>query len=488
MPGSRQAEEFSDSQGVMRGPLFAADVVKVKELAKRDPALAFELTRAANMLQSYAQDRPYVFKNAKNKSVAESAVTLLRAAVASGAAGDAKAALALVNYFTGYAPGTQVTVVERDGIQVFAPGGDLNEVLRSNGGEIRVAKAVYNQLGTNLAWMADVEANVVVERPTGRAIPFEQGLRAFLRGSLSNPDEWLKEARQTYPLPSAENLTVMSPEVRNFIDELSRLTTSPYPTGPVAMKGALLAAETADDLINSGDRESAEQWLHYGRMMADMALGFVPVVGTALDFYSAVTGRNLITGEDLTLNERVVTAAGIVTFGVGDAAYKAWKGMKATSEVPRLLSKAIHGFEAVPTNELNQILRQTRNYEELAWRENARAYKFRLPERSEKQFVRVFSDETGKAGSWIVEKRLIEGKSRGQIKDTLRLKFMPTSMAEVHLPANTEVIRGPLNQAAFREEAEVASGMFKVGLPARVEQYFLPSYDKTFFNKVTELP
>lgn len=491
IPGGERTQFFADAEGVLVGPLIKRDTLKISRLAKRDPVTAFELTRAANALQAYAQERPYLFKISKNKSLAESAVILLRMAAASGNQDDVSSALAMVNFFTGHVAKANVTVTQQNGIRKFAIGGSLNDVIRSTNGEKAVSQAVYNQMVTSLSWLEDLQSPSVITRPWGDAISMDEAMVSFLSSSVENPKEWLNNSRQSYPLPAPNELSSVSPETKNFLMEISGLTTSAYSAGPTALAGAFSAAKTADDLFISGDRENGERWLQYGRMMADVALGFVPVVGSALDLVSVVTGTNLITGEELTTNERVIAGASLLTFGVGREAVKIWDGLRAARVSP-VLTKAIHQFESIPTNELNRLLRENRNYTEFAWRENARAWKFTLPEASKGQFSRVYASADSMKGSWIVETKLVEGKSAEQIAQILRLPERPAFISEVVLPKGAELIRGPVNFRAFDNGAEKTIRTFGDKMlelkPERRTQYFVKEVEKIEFINQRNLP
>lgn len=84
----------------------------------------------------------------------------------------------------------------------------------------------------------------------------------------------------------------------------------------------------ADEVLDEGDPRRADRIAGKAGDLIDLAwgvarigVGFIPVVGDAVDITEAVTGVDLFTGEKLSTAERVVTLAGLIA-GSG-AAYRA---------------------------------------------------------------------------------------------------------------------------------------------------------------------
>jgi hypothetical protein len=70
---------------------------------------------------------------------------------------------------------------------------------------------------------------------------------------------------------------------------------------------------SAEELI-----EQAHSIIHTAKIFADLAIGLTPFVGATKDLYEAFSGVNPITGEILTLNERIfATTLGVLSFGKG---------------------------------------------------------------------------------------------------------------------------------------------------------------------------
>lgn len=500
IPGSDRSKNFADGQGVLKGPAFEADSLKIRDLAKKDPAMAYELTRTANSLQAFAADQSMIFRGAKNRSVLESAVTMLRLAAETGIKSHLDQAKAVANFFTGMAMDVKMKVIEENGVKKFAPGGSLTETIREPGGDQKVAQAVHNELTSNLVWMNGADSSTVTQREWGKAYSVEAAMANYLKPGMKNPQAWMNGARQNYPLSAAPNLTFKSPDVQAAYGSVAAQRSSSMALGETARQGAIKAFQIADDIIKFGDSETGQQWIKHGRMMADVGLGFVPGVGLGLDVYSLATGTNLITGEKLSVNERLFSAVSLITLGYGNriyGGYKAMRGLKAAAEAGHFmptLNKAIHKVERVPTDKLNARLRLERGYDQDAWKIGAYAYKFELPEKSVGQFVRVFSDDRFRTGSWIVEKRLIEGKTGQEISRILRLDNVPTHVTDVTLEAGQAVIRGKLNfRATFNEAPDIVSGIaggrrMDIKPQPRV-QYFLEKWTDDMFSKeVRKLP
>lgn len=498
IPGSERSASFADRQGVLKGPAFEPDSVKIRELAKRDPVMAYELTRTANALQAYAEDQPMILKGAKNRSIMESAVAMLRLAAETGLKTHLDHAKALANFFTGMAMDVKMKVIEENGVKKFAPGGSLTETIREPGGDQKVAQAVHNELTSNLVWMNGADSSTVTQREWGKAYSVEAAMANYLKPGMKNPQAWMNGARQNYPLSAAPNLTFKSPDVQAAYGSVAAQRSSSMALGETARQGAIKAFQIADDIIKFGDSETGQQWIKHGRMMADVGLGFVPGVGLGLDVYSLATGTNLITGEKLSVNERLFSAVSLMTLGYGNriyGGYKAMRGLKAAAEAGHFmptLNKAIHKVERLSNDELNEKLRKSLSYTEDSWKVGGRASKFPAPEESIGKFSRVHLNKDNAVSFWIVETKLIAGKSGSEIKDMLRLPGPPPKyVSPVHIHEGDVMIRGFLNHRAFESGhpvyRRIGDKVLEIKPQPRV-QYFLEKPSQRNFGDPKELP
>lgn len=107
------------------------------------------------------------------------------------------------------------------------------------------------------------------------------------------------------------------------------------------------ATVAADQALTGGENEMAETYLDFAVAMTDIALGLTPVVGWVKDGFEAVTGRRLLTMEELTPFERGMAVFGVATIGLGS---KFVAGAAVVSRAKRLLQPLVKvgdkGFEA----------------------------------------------------------------------------------------------------------------------------------------------
>lgn len=121
-------------------------------------------------------------------------------------------------------------------------------------------------------------------------------------------------------------------------------------------KVALVGADRSSFI---GDDQQAEYLIGIARLAADVVVGMDPYTGLARSLYETVTGKNLVTQVDLTQGERVLAAAGIITFGYVTEAWRAYKylmpmaskiaptSMKTYGAIRNFLSRTGNGFELV---------------------------------------------------------------------------------------------------------------------------------------------
>lgn len=86
----------------------------------------------------------------------------------------------------------------------------------------------------------------------------------------------------------------------------------------------------ADDAYSTGDTEAGDGYLKYARAFADIAVGLDPITGPIRDTYEALTGQNLITGEELNDTERAFAIIGAVTFGFGSKIHRGFDLIRKT--------------------------------------------------------------------------------------------------------------------------------------------------------------
>jgi len=199
-----------------------------------------------------------------------------------------------------------------------------------------------------------------------------------------------------------------------------------------------------------------------------MGVGAIPVVGDAVDLYEALTGKDFMTGEDLSDAQRYLslfgvfigsgqmwrqTAAGIEK-EIADAAFKGrikeaaenfakgknWK--KGIVAEDRIIMER-EGSEV--NDQLRKQFPDPEKYQN-SYKLGSKVYERITVE--EEEYVRVYTD--GKiTGEWVVKKSEIKGLTPAQMKKTLALKDTPTHWATVKIPAGTEIREGIVAQNEF---------------------------------------
>lgn len=123
---------------------------------------------------------------------------------------------------------------------------------------------------------------------------------------------------------SAKGIGALKSPAGPFRDQLGQVSQRLIEAKPVTRPGMIAknvgieAVAAADNAQLANDTETAEALLGVATAMADVALGFIPIVGWGRDVFEAVSGQNLLTGEDLGVAGRSVALFGAVTLGFGD--------------------------------------------------------------------------------------------------------------------------------------------------------------------------
>jgi hypothetical protein len=83
------------------------------------------------------------------------------------------------------------------------------------------------------------------------------------------------------------------------------------------VEGGRVALQLSRAALTEGKLEKSSFALKLGTTMLDVSLSFIPGVGWAKDVYEATTGRNLVTGEELSTFEQSMAVVGVLTGGIG---------------------------------------------------------------------------------------------------------------------------------------------------------------------------
>ncbi len=259
----------------------------------------------------------------------------------------------------------------------------------------------------------------------------------------------------------------------------------------------LRAIQIADQAYQTGDSETGNFYKTVATAFADIAIGFVPVVGVSRDIYELFVGKSLLTGEDLSWPERGLAAVGIVTGGVVSSIGKMAKaGVKisrhademtkvakaggeilddmtkmgvANSDSVNALKKIAKAERKSPTDilndtkvalifraqhlglkfkaskvgfadDLNTLDRANRSADfKDSFRHGSKYIEAELVEPS-KNLVRTFSSALNNAErSFVVHKDVIKGMTPSEIQKTLNLTYIPDVIVDVAVKSGSSI-------------------------------------------------
>lgn len=159
-------------------------------------------------------------------------------------------------------------------------------------------------------------ANAVSARGDGSALDFDgqASLEAYAEALKENFTQVEGKFRST----DSEFLKLAKP-MHSALQSLSKQTTGPQRTAAERGQWFLDQSDQASAL---GKKDEAEALVRTTIALIDVAAGFTPVLGVGVDAYQAISGKHWITGEELSTFERTLSVAGVLTAGLGSAAFK----------------------------------------------------------------------------------------------------------------------------------------------------------------------
>jgi hypothetical protein len=205
--------------------------------------------------------------------------------------------------------------------------------------------------------------------------------------------------------------------------------------------------------MSRGDLAQADASRRLAEAMLDIAIGVNPVTAVARDAYELITGENLLNGEKLTDDQRLLAAIGVLTFGIGGDA-------KATTHVieeganNRTLNKQLLKVESKSADEANALLKANYGLDP-PYRPGTRVYTYENV--AEEHFSRVYVDGVNrKEGAWLLKTEDVAGLTADQIRTKYALPSTPTRVAEVIVPPRQIIERGAVNKKIFNGDEAVA--------------------------------
>lgn len=276
----------------------------------------------------------------------------------------------------------------------------------------------------------------------------------------------------------------------------------PLPQGGIARMLADLALIEADYAMSDDQVAEAVLMQQFASALLEVSISFVPVAGQGMAIYEYVTGRSLINGEEIPIEQRTISGvmlAGTFARASAPAVLKMLDRLKEEAELlnkgpSNLLAQAgkptstarfveppkfgeITGIrQGAEVNADAAIARGKRLISdgrpwatdrvayESAWQgselvvEGKTAAPLRL--------VRLHNEAT-KNGTWLAAEADVANLSKNELRNRFNLPSTPTMRTDVTLPAGTQVRYGRVGKNAFgvsegSRQIEVTPGTLKV--------------------------
>lgn len=183
------------------------------------------------------------------------------------------------------------------------------------------------------------------------------------RKSSSVSDAIKELANKAPPPPPTVDQGPKEPSLRSIYDrlELAQPTT---PQAEAAKAIGLSSVEAADEAYTRGDQEAANFYKSVAGSMAEIAMGFIPIVGEGQALYELLTGKSLITGQILTPEERALAGVSLLTLGMASSVEKlgvlAMRVARETQAVEKITSLAGKIAQSLHTTQWGKILGNAR--------------------------------------------------------------------------------------------------------------------------------
>lgn len=253
-------------------------------------------------------------------------------------------------------------------------------------------------------------------------------------------------------------------------------------------------------LALTGAMQESDQFKAIGQEVLDIGLGLIPVVSVGKDAYELFSGKNLVTGKDLSTFDRVMAGVGILSLGTSNYVKTAFEGAgKFIKNLPsggyKLITDGANKIYSAATKSgltkraeilaggdfikhvengnigsvsgMSQTLannhslikgwkknRQILNVEDASsvnqrfidkgweppFKESTKAIEF-VPTKDEK-YVRVYNSANNSEGRWLFKAEAIKGLTPTQIAQKYSLPNTPTHIVDVTVQPGTTIMRG----------------------------------------------
>gem|GEM_PF-2312163 len=195
--------------------------------------------------------------------------------------------------------------------------------------------------------------------------------------------------------------------------------------------------------------------------MLRIGIGFTPGVNDVADLYELFTGKDFLTGNNLSAFERSLSGVGVIA-GSGQGYRYANRVINAPSKyvvefergIEKIGGKAIEKLETLAAEESLKNSRSRIVNSFSAAEVNARHVEIgsappykngtqisEIKSQVGEKWVRVHGDENSR-GKWIVRDEAVNGLSPEQLKTKYSLPKAPTHISDVSPPPGTSILRG----------------------------------------------
>ena len=258
----------------------------------------------------------------------------------------------------------------------------------------------------------------------------------------------------------------------------------------------LLSTQSADQSYVAGDLQEATLFKEIGKAFLDIAVGLDPATGLGRSTFELFTGRNLITGAQLSAIERSFAFLGVATLGGANTARAVTRMFHVFDGAGRLLREraafqaAIHEGQVLYDRVGGVLVGITKNHHITAihtaedvnrlfpehWL--PRPFQFRthvveFQTLKDSQWVRVHGIDN-QARSWIMRRSAIEGLTPQQIAEKFALgDRIPTHLSDVFVPKGSNLFRGNIGNIGNAPEGAI--------------QYYLKEFDAAWFQNMRPL-
>lgn len=297
LQGDSRLDDLADKQGIVSGPIVQPNPGWMEGLS---PGLEQEIRERLNRIQSVVREQSYLLDIPETRWVLQTGVLAARLA-ASGHPDMLEVLAAVDHQFSGRGRGSSEPP-------------DLSQPEMAR----RYRDRVYSRLAGDWAGLADSPEAVRVRRFGRDTIDINATLRAVVASTLKLADDYVDTHKPDSPSFNPPMLHAPDSEFRDsLLEVIARLQESQHlmPRTQAARDMAGEFVGRADELAAQGRLDEALQLRDTAIAMADIALGFVPVVGLGKDVYEFFSGTSLLTGEPLDTFSRSMTGLSILTAG-----------------------------------------------------------------------------------------------------------------------------------------------------------------------------